>query len=238
MIGNNSISVNTGFYQSEEWQATRQKIITERLVNGETICEYCHKPIYKKYDIILHHKIELNELNYQDANISLNPDNIMIVHHSCHNKIHNNFGKKCSSCYIVYGPPMAGKSTYVKEHMQYGDIIVDIDKIWECITGINHLQGKPEGLKRNVFAIRDLLYDQIRHKVGFYKNCYIVGGFPLISERERLARDFNAEVLFIDTDKETCMSRAKEIEDKEVKKNYITYIENWFDKAKLFDNRK
>ena len=73
--------------------------------------------------------------------------------------------------------------------------------------------------------------------MGFYKNCYIVGGFTLISERERLARDFNAEVLFIDTDKETCISRANEIEDKEVKKNYITYIENWFDKAKLFDNK-
>ena len=122
--------------------------------------------------------------------------------------------------------------------MQYGDLIIDIDKIWECITGIDHLEGKPDGLKRNVFAIRDLLYDQVKHKVGFYKNCYIVGGFPLISERERLAKEFNAELLFIDTDIKTCMLRTEEIENKEVKKNYITYINSWFDKAKLLDNRK
>lgn len=232
MSGNNSVSSNTSFYQSDEWIATRERIIAERLVNGEVICEYCHKPIYKKYDIILHHKIELTEMNYQDVKVSLNPDNIMIVHHACHNKIHNNFGKKHSSCYIVYGAPLAGKTTYVKEHMQYGDLIIDIDKIWECITGIDHLEGKPDGLKRNVFAIRDLLYDQVKHKVGFYKNCYIIGGFPLISERERLAKDMNAEILYIDTDMETCFKRIGNINNPEVRKNYETYITNWFERAK------
>lgn len=228
-----SVSNDTSFYQSDEWIATRSKVIHDRLVNGETICEYCHEPIYKKYDIIVHHKIELNENNYQDAYISLNPDNLMIVHHACHNKIHNNFGKASRSVYIVYGPPLAGKSSYVKRIMQYGDMILDIDKIWECITGIEHLDGKPEGLKRNVFAIRDLIYDQIKHKVGLYKNCYIVGGFPLISERERLAKDLNAELVYIDTKKAECLSRIDNINNNKVKENYKKYIEDWFLKANV-----
>lgn len=223
-----NVSNNTTFYQSKEWIATRQRIIAERLVNGETICEYCKKPIYKKYDIILHHKIELTLDNYQDVSISLNPDNIMIVHHKCHNQIHNNLNKQPNKVYIVYGPPLAGKSSYVKEQMQYGDMIVDIDRVWECISGMNHLEGKPDGLKRNVFAIRDILYDQVKKQVGKYNNCYIVGGFALVSERERLAKEMNAELIYIDTTKDECFDRIDNIANKEIAKCYKEYIEKWF----------
>ncbi|MCQ2609901.1 MAG: HNH endonuclease, partial [Lachnospiraceae bacterium] len=214
--------------QSKEWLATRQRIIGDRLVNGETICEYCHKPIYKKYDIILHHKIELTLDNYQDVSISLNPGNIMIVHHKCHNLIHNNLHQGPNKVYIVYGSPLSGKSSFVNDQAQYGDLIIDIDRVWECITGLSHLDGKPDGLKRNVFAIRDLLYDQVKKKVGYYNNCYIVGGFALRGERERLAKELNAELIYIDTEKEVCLDRAKDIANKEVSKAYKEYIDKWF----------
>lgn len=225
-----NISKDTSFYQSPEWLATRQKIITDRLVNGEVICEYCHKSIYKKYDIILHHKIELNETNYLDTSISLNADNIMIVHHKCHNLIHNNFDKKQNKIYIVYGAPLSGKSTFVNKNKQYGDLIIDIDRIWECISGVHHLDGKPNGLKKNVFAIRDLLYEQVKHRVGFYNNCYIIGGFALISERERLASELNAELVYIDTTESECLERINTIENEQIKKNYEKYIREWFER--------
>lgn len=229
-----NVSNSTAFYQSKEWLATRQRIIGERLINGETICEYCHKPIYKIYDIILHHKIELTFTNYQDANISLNPDNIMIVHHKCHNMIHREKGAAGPrKVYIVYGSPLAGKTSYVKAQLQQGDMLIDIDRIWECITGYNHLQCKPDGLKRNVFAIKDLLYEQVKHKVGLYNNCYIVGGFSLRGERERLAKDFNAELIYIDTPKDVCIDRIKDIKDKVIASNYKKYIEDWFSKNNL-----
>ena len=50
----------SNFYKSKEWLDLLQVLKLERLVNGELICEHCHKPIYKKYDCIGHHKIELN----------------------------------------------------------------------------------------------------------------------------------------------------------------------------------
>ena len=31
--------------------------------------------------------------------------------------------------YIIYGSPLSGKTTYVKEHAQKGDLIIDIDNI-------------------------------------------------------------------------------------------------------------
>ena len=66
----------SSFYRSKPWIDLMTVIRLER----GNICEHCGKPIVKKYDAIGHHKIELTEENVEDANISLNPDNIMLVH--------------------------------------------------------------------------------------------------------------------------------------------------------------
>ena len=124
------------FYRSREWEKFRQVVINDRLnEQGLTICEHCHKPIVQPYDCILHHVIELTEENHTDVNISLNPDNIMLVHHRCHNKIHDKLGYIQRQVYIVHGSPLSGKSSYVKESMVEGDLIIDIDSIWECVSG-------------------------------------------------------------------------------------------------------
>ena len=78
------------FYRSKPWENLLKTLKMDRLnEQGELICEYCGKPIVRKYDCIGHHKIELTEDNFSDADISLNPDNIMLVHHKCHNIIHD-----------------------------------------------------------------------------------------------------------------------------------------------------
>lgn len=79
------------FYKSREWGKLLSVIRTEWInEQGEIICAYCGKPIVKKYDCIGHHKIPLTEDNVDDVSISLNPENIDLLHHRCHNKIHNN----------------------------------------------------------------------------------------------------------------------------------------------------
>ena len=80
------------FYRSEEWRTFRQVVINDRMTeDGFILDEETGKPIVKRYDIILHHKEELTEENVFDYNISLNPNNIMIVSHKTHNIIHNCF---------------------------------------------------------------------------------------------------------------------------------------------------
>ena len=78
------------FYRSDEWETIRQVVINERVnpSDGFVYCEYCNKPILKPYDLICHHEIELTETNYKDASIALNPKHIKLVHHRCHNRIH------------------------------------------------------------------------------------------------------------------------------------------------------
>lgn len=217
------------FYHCKPWINLLKQLKIERLNdNGEIICEYCGKPIVKKFDIIGHHKEELTDENVNDFNISLNPENVALVHGRCHNFIHNKLGYKRRQIYLVYGPPLAGKSTYVKDTMDEGDLIIDLDNIWQAISGCDRYI-KPGRLKAIVFKLRDNLLDAAKYKLGRWNNCYIIGGYPLISERERLCRELGAREIFIDTSKEECLARL-EADALRNKEEWAKYIDDWFGK--------
>lgn len=210
------------FYKSKEWTNLLEQLKLERVnSDGELICEYCHKPIVKKYDCIGHHNIELTEANVNDYNISLNSENIMLIHHKCHNKIHERFAGFKQRVYIVYGSPCSGKSTWVNDVAYNDDLIIDMDKIWECICNSDRYH-KPNRLKSNAFGIRDTLLDMIKTRRGMWRNAYVIGTYPLASDRERLSKLLGAELVFIDESHETCLSRAKN-------SDWVNYINEWFD---------
>ena len=218
------------FYHSKQWQKLLEQIKHERLnEDGNIICEYCEKPIVRAYDIIGHHKVELTEENVNDFEVSLNPENIQLVHHRCHNYIHNKLGYSMREVYLVYGAPCSGKHTWVRENMNEGDLIVDIDNIWMCVSGLNRFQ-KPNRLKSIVFKQRDSLIDSVKYRFGKWNNAYILGGYALQSERERLCRDLGAREVFIDTDKAECIRRAEMLDEIEDKEEFKRYIEEWFDR--------
>ena len=210
------------FYKSKEWEKLIAVLRLERVnENGEVICEHCGKPISKKYDCIGHHKIELNEANVNNPEIAFNPDNIMLIHFRCHNQIHQRFDGFKQEVFLVYGPPCSGKTTWVQSVSNPDDLILDLDRIWECICFSDKFH-KPKRLKSNVFGIRDAILDQIKTRTGMWRNAYVIGGYALSSDRDRICDLLSARPVFIDTDEETCLSRAKTEEWKD-------YIYNWFD---------
>jgi predicted kinase len=215
------------FYRSREWENLLKVLKLERVdAQGNIICEHCGRPIVKAYDCIGHHVIELTEENYTDANISLNPDNIQLVHHKCHNIIHNKLFSGHRQVFIVYGSPLAGKSSYVAEAMAEGDLIIDMDRIWSCVSGCD-MYVKPARLKSVVFAVRDNLLESVKYRRGKWLNAYIIGGYPYQAERERLAESLGARLVHIDTPYEECVKRLMECEDRDVKL-WEQYISDWW----------
>lgn len=210
------------FYKGKHWVSFIEQLKLERLnEDGQLICEYCGKPITRKYDCIGHHEIELTEENVNDFEISLNPSNVKLIHFKCHNRIHQRFEGFYQTVYLVYGSPCSGKSTWVRDVANPDDLILDIDKIWECIS-VSDKYNKPARLKNNVFGLRDCLIDQIRCRTGMWRNAYVIGTYPLRSDRDRLCDLLRAKPIFIDESKEVCLSRAMNDEWKE-------FIEDWFD---------
>lgn len=212
------------FYRSKEWESLRVNLRLKRInENGEVICAKCGKPIVHAYDCIAHHKIALTEANVNDYEISLNEDNIDLLHHRCHNEMHERFGTYTRHIYIVYGSPCSGKSSYVRNNAGKNDLIVDVDELYYAVS-INPLHDKSNRLTTNVLQLRDLLIDMIKCRNGKWINAWIITSKCRPIELERLSNTLDAEIIHIDTDKEECLKRAEE----RGRKEYFGYIEEYF----------
>lgn len=213
------------FYKSKPWRNLLDILRAERTnAGGLLICEHCGKPILRKYDCIGHHKIELTKDNVNDANIALNPDNIALIHFKCHNQIHERFTSYSRRVYLVYGAPCSGKSSYVAGIANKDDLILDLDKIYKAICTAD-LYEKAGRIRANVFGIRDCILDQIRVRKGRWRNAFVIGGYPLRTERDRLCDLLDAIPVYIEASREECLDRAK----MERPDGWSEYVDDWFD---------
>lgn len=216
----------SSFYKSKKWQKFREELILKRTnkEDGLIYDEITGEPILKKYDIILHHTTVLTESNVNDWDISLNEDLIQIVSHATHNKIHERFGSEGTRhIYLVYGAPGAGKSDYVKSVAGAHDLVLDLDNIYQFIS-INNRYENSRRLSKNVFMIRDLMLDMIMTRNGRFQNAYIIGGYPMDAERERIVNAIGAEEIFINKSIDECLINVQNRPEA-----YKEYVKDWFD---------
>lgn len=218
------------FYNSEIWRNFRRGLIFKRTnkADGVLYCEHSGKPLVSSFDIVLHHIKPLSMANVNDPAISLNPENIMIVSQTAHNEIHSRFGYTAQrKVYYVYGSPCSGKTTFVKKIKGNSDLVVDMDSIWQCISGGERYE-KPNALKSVAFEVRDKLYEGIKTRSGKWERAYIITGGAIKGIREREIEAFGAEPIFIDTPREECIKRLANDDTRRNKEEWRKYIEQWF----------
>ena len=208
------------FYQSKEWKDLRKSIILQR----GNICAKCNTVVLDSSKLIGHHIEPITDLNLDDTAVTLNPNNIEIICLDCHNKEHNRFGSSLDKqVYIIWGSPCSGKTTYVLENMKFNDIIIDIDYIWSCFSG-QPLHIKPQSAKELMYNVHRFVLEQVKLRVGNWKSAYIVSS-QRKTDIDRIAKELGAKVVFIDTDKQTCLNRAEICRSKIWRK----FINEWFD---------
>lgn len=221
------------FYNSDEWRNFRAAIIEQRTNKEDGILydELHGQPLINAYDIVLHHKKPLTMQNVNDFAVSLNPENIMILSQKSHNEIHARFGYTAQrKVYYVYGAPCSGKTTFVNNVKGNSDLIVDMDNIWQAITGGARYE-KPNALKQVAFAVRDTMLDAVKRRVGNWERAYIIESNASQSRRRDVVAFYGAEVIHIDTDKQTCLKRLANDKNRtaEQKKQWTEYITRYFD---------
>jgi len=209
------------FYTSKQWRELSYNLKIER--GGK--CDRTGETFIDMSQLIAHHTIELTEDNIDDPSVALNPELIEIISHKEHNKEHRRFGHK-KNVYIVYGSPLSGKTTMVRELMQYGDIVLDLDEIWKAVS-LQEEYIKPNNLRFNIFKMRDDLLEQIKMRYGNWYDAYIIGGYPEKYERQRLADSLGAELIYCESTKAECIER---VEKSNKPKAWIEYIDTWWEK--------
>lgn len=219
------------FYNSDIWRGLRLQIMNDRAKNGVIYDEWNGQPIYKSFDVIAHHKTPVTLANVNDFSISLNPDNIMLVSHRSHNEIHARYGFTMNKkIYYVYGAPCSGKTTFVQNVKGNSDFIIDIDLIWQAVTG-GDLYHKPDALKSVVFGVRDTMFEKAKTRAGNWERCYIIEGGAIKSERERRIAALGCEPIFIEATKEDCINNLMQDNKRNgVRDEWRQYIETWFEK--------
>ena len=224
------------FYLSKEWRDLRFQLIMERTnpKDGILYDEYNGQPLLNSYDIVAHHIIPITLQNVNDFSISLNPKNIMLVSHKSHNEIHARFGfMALKKVYYVWGAPCSGKNTFVQNSKGNSDLIVDIDLIWQAVTG-GQLYEKPDALKAAVFAMRDSLLDIVKTRSGNWERAWIIEGGARKGERERRINTLGAEPIFIQATKEQCLQRlASDPKRTAYIEQWSNYIDKWFEQADI-----
>lgn len=213
------------FYASKPWREMRMRLIAERGL----CCEICGEKVTRSRELTIHHIKELTPENVDNPLIALNPDNLQVVHHSCHNKIHRRAKAKTGQqVYIVYGPPLSGKTSYVKDRMEPGDLVVDYDSLFEGVSLLPRYH-KPNEILPNIKLIHGLLLDHIKTRYGRWNNAWIIGGYADKYKREKLARETGAELVFMEVSREECLERLRQDSDRKDRvAEWTGYIDNWF----------
>jgi len=63
--------------------------------------------------------------------------------------------------YVVHGPPLSGKSTYVQQHRGSNDLVFDFDLVMAALTG-KPAHEHNEHLVSYVVDIRDLIIARLK----------------------------------------------------------------------------
>lgn len=235
------------FYEDPKWLHKRGNILRR----DEYLCRQCKRYGKSTAATTVHHIYPYGEYPmYRLTDI-----NLLSLCTECHNSMHdrNNNTMTDKGIYwqdkirkalgiqdadiidtfrvvVVWGSPGAGKTTYVKQNMQPGDMVVDLDNIKQAIS----LQGKKaviSNLMPVALNIRSHIYDLIADRQTINADTvWVVAGLPKQADRDYIKAKLRPnEMKHIDSDRDTCIAHALEDRERIDKEIQLKIIYKWFE---------
>lgn len=108
---------------------------------------------------------------------------------------------------LICGAPGSGKTTYVAQHAQRGDLIIDVDALYHAMSGLPWYD-KPKSLLGHILAARDGALDELSRTPDV--NAWIIADVPTRTERDAFRARLNAEVAVMETPVIDCLERISQ----------------------------
>lgn len=129
--------------------------------------------------------------------------------------------------YLVWGPPASGKTSYVREHMRNGDMVVDLDLIKQSISMADKTMAS-DVLLDTAISIRDYIYSLIEKRT-MKTDVWVTAGLPTKKERDAVINKIKPDkVVYIDTPQSICVKQANDDNERTNKDKQIEIINKWF----------
>lgn len=132
--------------------------------------------------------------------------------------------------FIVAGAPGSGKRTLVRDFLQPGDIVVDLDAIAAALMGTDSMHPHYTTILPLVLAIRDALYQAISLRLGEWRRAFVITGTPDDAQLDQLVKLLNAKCIYLDADEAMCIERVESDPDRPNKDNARAVVHDWFRK--------
>lgn len=129
---------------------------------------------------------------------------------------------------IITGPPGSGKTTWVHEQLQSGEMVLDLDAIKCALSGNNNLHAQASELVPMLTVVRDAIYRGIAEGKGSGK-CYIITTETDPATLRQWRTYLRAELKVMDTPKEVCLERIKNDASRPDKELFYGLVEKWFE---------
>lgn len=185
------------FYNSTAWRKCRAAYMARH-----PLCEDCASRGLTVRAREIHHRTPIDQ-----GGEPLDPHNLQALCHQCHMQIHGFRGGAPTEVSVVYGPPAAGKTTWVESQRRPGDVMWDFDKIKAALTGEPlHSEAPPEILDA-VLTLRDAMVDMLKRG-----DCKLSRVWFIVTSPAKWRTQLHRATFYrVEADAETCIARARRV---------------------------
>jgi 5-methylcytosine-specific restriction protein A len=129
---------------------------------------------------------------------------------------------------VVYGPPGAGKTTYVLKKMRPGDLILDSDRLWQALSG-QAIHDKPI----SIFPFMLEAWHAVLNRLKANNNilcAWIVTTGKRKQDIEMYENELNAQCFVMETPAIVCLRRVQndKARDPETMELFKGLIDQWW----------
>lgn len=194
------------------WEKVRKLKLTQ-----DPLCESCLRNKIKPATLV--HHLDENPRNNKI-------ENLMSLCSNCHDLTHKKMAKipkPKAPVIIVSGPPGAGKSTYINQHKNKDDAVIDIDEIKAELSGKSIYHAGPEW-------IRPAITERNHRLSSLTTKTWLIVSAPKAADRRQWQKKLNAEVIVLETSLNECTKRINNDDRRptHIKRQHIEAANKWW----------
>ena len=128
---------------------------------------------------------------------------------------------------VVCGPPGAGKTTFVGRKQRWGDLVIDVDRLYTALSGLD-AHDNPVPLRECVLNCREYLLDWLEDDEEL-ACAWVTTCAPKRIQRNEYRDRYDAKVVVLEIPIEECLRRIIQDPERRAKHElWREWVENWW----------